>query len=135
MPFLADREALSLDDRLAAQRPGPVAVLYIDVDRLKSINDYLGHSAGDWFIRVFAQRLRVKVGGPGVIARIGGDEFFFVPNQPMSANDAQSFARQLRTMRQHGVLIGAELVSTHRLGQTSPRRPRPTYPCTGPRWP
>jgi GGDEF domain-containing protein len=80
-----------LDDRLAAQRPGPVAVLYIDVDRLKSINDYLGHCAGDWFIRVFAQRLRVKVGCPGVIARIGADEFVFVPNQPMSANDAQSF--------------------------------------------
>jgi GGDEF domain-containing protein len=85
MPFLADREALSVDDRLSVRPPGPVAVLYIDVDRLKSINDYLGHCAGDWFIRVFAQRLRVKVGRPGVIARIGGDEFVFVPNQPMSA--------------------------------------------------
>jgi hypothetical protein len=46
MPFLADREALSVDDRLAAQRrPGPVAVLYIDVDRLKSIDNYLGYCA------------------------------------------------------------------------------------------
>jgi diguanylate cyclase (GGDEF)-like protein len=110
---LHNRRALMahLHDRLAARRPGPVAVLYIDVDRLKSINDYLGHSAGDSFIRVFARRLRVKVGRPGVIARIGGDEFVFVPNQPMSPDDAQSFGRQLQTMMQDGVLIGAELVS------------------------
>jgi hypothetical protein len=79
-----------LDDRLAAPRPGPVAVLYIDVDWLKSINDYLGHCAGDWFIRAFAQRLRVKRGRLGVIARIGGDEFVFVPNQPMPADYAVS---------------------------------------------
>jgi diguanylate cyclase (GGDEF)-like protein len=85
--------------------------LYIDVDRLKSINDYLGHSAGDWFIRVFAQRLCVKVGRLAMIARIGGDEFVVVPNQPMSAHDAESFARQLQTMMQDGVLIGGELVN------------------------
>jgi diguanylate cyclase (GGDEF)-like protein len=110
---LHNRRALMahLHDRLATPRPGPVAVLYIDVDRLKSINDYFGHSAGDWFIRVFAQRLRAKVGRPGVIAGIGGDEFVFVPNQPMSADDAQSLARQLQAMMREGVLIGGELVS------------------------
>lgn len=110
---LHNRRALMahLCDRLKAQRPGPVAVLYIDVDRLKSINDYLGHSAGDWFIRVFAQRLGAKVGGLGVIARIGGDEFIVVPNRPMSADDAKSLARQLQTMMRDGVLIGGELVS------------------------
>lgn len=110
---LHNRRALMehLHYRLAALRPGPVAVMYIDVDRMKSINDYLGHSAGDWFIRVFAQRLRAKVGCPGMIARVGGDEFVFVPNQPMSAQDAESFARQLRMMLECSVLIGGEMVS------------------------
>ena len=110
---LHNRRALMahLHRRLAALRPGPVAVLYIDVDRMKSINDYLGHSAGDWFIRVFAQRLRAKVGCPGVIARVGGDEFVFVPNQPMSADDAESFARRLQLTLECSVLIGGEMVS------------------------
>ena len=51
-----------LGDRLKARRRGPVAVLFFDLDRLKAINDYLGHNAGDRFIRVFADRLRETVG-------------------------------------------------------------------------
>ena len=54
---LYNRRALvaHLSERLAAGSGGPVAVLYLDLDRLKSINDYFGHAAGDWFIQVFAQ--------------------------------------------------------------------------------
>ncbi|OBI05554.1 putative bifunctional diguanylate cyclase/phosphodiesterase [Mycobacterium scrofulaceum] len=109
---LHNRRALMahLHERLAKSRPGPVAVMYLDVDRMKSINDYLGHSAGDWFIRVFAQRLRLKV-GPGVIARVGGDEFVFVPNESMSADGAALLARQLQLTMQSSVSIGGELVS------------------------
>ncbi len=110
---LHNRRALMthLHSRLGTSRPGPVAVMFIDVDRMKCINDCLGHSAGDWFIRVFAQRLRMKVGSPGVLARIGGDEFVFVPDRPMSAGDAESFARQLQLMMECSVLIGGEMVS------------------------
>ena len=67
--FLADHDDLTglnnrrallahLDERLAEGRPGPVSALFFDLDRLKAINDYLGHTAGDWFIRVLAERLR-----------------------------------------------------------------------------
>ena len=57
---LHNRRALMahLDARLAAGQPGPVSALFLDLDRLKAINDYLGHTAGDWFIRVLAERLR-----------------------------------------------------------------------------
>ena len=56
---LHNRRALLayLDDRLRAGRPGPVSALFLDLDRLKAINDYLGHHAGDWFIQAFAERL------------------------------------------------------------------------------
>jgi GAF domain-containing protein len=68
---LHNRRALMahLSERLAAGRPGPVPVLYLDLDRLKSINDYLGHTAGDWFIRTFAEQLRSKAGVNSVTAR------------------------------------------------------------------
>jgi diguanylate cyclase (GGDEF)-like protein len=49
---------------LAAGQPGPVSALFLDLDRLKAINDYLGHTAGDWFIRVFSKRLREGAEGP-----------------------------------------------------------------------
>ncbi len=110
---LHNRRALisCLNERLAPGKPGPVAVLYLDLDRLKSINDYLGHTAGDRFIRLFAQRLRVRIGCLGMIARLGGDEFVVVPDEPMYPDAAEAFARQLQTMVQNRVLIAGELIT------------------------
>jgi hypothetical protein len=78
---LRNRRALlaHLSDRLAVRQPGPVAVLYIDLDRLKAINDSLGHAAGDWYIQTCADRLSACAGGQSMVARIGGDEFVVVP--------------------------------------------------------
>ncbi|MGO9098732.1 MAG: putative bifunctional diguanylate cyclase/phosphodiesterase [Mycobacterium sp.] len=97
---LPNRRALlaHLSDRLASQQPGPVAVLYLDLDRLKAINDCLGHAAGDWFIKDFGNRLRACAGGQSMVARLGGDEFVVVPDQPMSTHAADSFADRLRAM-------------------------------------
>jgi diguanylate cyclase (GGDEF)-like protein len=97
---LPNRRALlaHLSDRLAVQQPGPVAVLYLDLDRLKAINDCLGHAAGDWFIQGFADRLRTCAGNQSMVARLGGDEFVVVPDQPMSTHAADSFADRLRAM-------------------------------------
>ncbi len=73
---LSNRRALlaHLDERLRTGRPGPVSALFLDLDRLKAINDYLGHHAGDWFIRTFAERLREETGEADVIARLGGGD-------------------------------------------------------------
>ncbi len=100
-----------LSERLAAGKPGPVAVLYLDLDRLKSINDYLGHTAGDWFIRLFAQRIQECAGSQSMIARLGGDEFVVIPDQPMSPETAESFARRLATTLRERMAIGRHMIT------------------------
>ena len=109
---LYNRRALvaHLSERLSAGSPGPVAVLYLDLDRLKPINDHLGHSAGDWFIRVFAQRIRACA-GPSMIARLGGDEFIVIPDQPMSSGAAEAFARRLAGMLCERLAIGGHMIT------------------------
>src|ERR1700741_4435946 len=86
-----------LSDRLAAGCPGPVAVFYLDLDRLKSINDYFGHAAGDFFLRVFAERLQASMRGLGTVGRIGGDEFLVIPDRAMLTGEAETFAHPLQT--------------------------------------
>ena len=110
---LYNRRALvaHLSERLTAGSPGPVTVLYLDLDRLKPINDHLGHTAGDWFIKVFAQRIRVCAGSQSIIARLGGDEFVVLPNEPMSTETAQSFARQLGAMLRERLAIGGHMLT------------------------
>jgi len=65
-----------LEQALKAIRPGEqLAVLYIDIDEFKSVNDALGHSIGDELLRGVAERLRTCLKGTDVAARLGGDEF------------------------------------------------------------
>ncbi|QJR81192.1 EAL domain-containing protein [Alteromonas pelagimontana] len=53
----------------------PVVILYLDLDRFKTVNDTCGHRAGDTLIKEIAQHLQATLGGKGIIARLGGDEF------------------------------------------------------------
>lgn len=107
---LNNRRALiaHLDARLQPDQPGPVTALFFDLDRLKAINDYLGHSAGDSFIRVFAQRLTEGVDDKTVIARLGGDEFVVVPAEPISESKAEALAYQLQDSLRRRVWIDGE---------------------------
>ena len=71
---LLHREATRALD--AAPRPGGgVALLVLDVDRFKSVNDTLGHAAGDRLLQIVAERLMAVVRPADVVARLGGDEF------------------------------------------------------------
>ncbi len=118
---LHNRRALvaHLSERLVAGNPGPVGVFYIDLDRLKPINDYLGHAAGDWFIRDFARRLRAYAGNRTMAARIGGDEFVVIPDWPMSMASAETFADRLQSaLRERVEIQGHTVNSTVSVGVT-----------------
>ena len=110
---LHNRRALlaHLDERLSEGEPGPVSVLFLDLDRLKAINDYLGHHAGDWFIQAFAERLREESGDDDVIARLGGDEFVIVPAGPVDAEAAEALALRLQSALRDRVTIGGEMLT------------------------
>jgi diguanylate cyclase (GGDEF)-like protein len=64
--------------RLSAQSDERLAVLFVDLDRFKEINDTLGHGAGDELLRAAGERLLRALPADGVVARLGGDEFGIV---------------------------------------------------------
>jgi diguanylate cyclase (GGDEF)-like protein len=100
-----------LEQRLAPGQPGPVAMLFLDLDRLKAVNDYLGHNAGDWFIRIFAQRLRAETGDASMLARLGGDEFIVIPAGPMNMQHGEALARQVQGALRERVAIDGEMLT------------------------
>lgn len=110
---LPNRRALltHLDERLAADQPGPVTALVFNLDRLKAINDYLGHEAGDAFLRDFATETSAAMEGQGLIARIGGAEFVVVPSAAMDLADASRLAENLSSRLTDHVAIGGEVLN------------------------
>src|SRR5690606_36536449 len=77
---LLNRDAIlrQIDTRLQDPASNRIALLYVDLDRFKIVNDVLGHSAGDEVLVAAARRMRDAVGSEGLIARFGGDEFVVV---------------------------------------------------------
>ena len=78
------------------RRGAQLAVLYLDLDHFKSINDTLGHPAGDELLKAVAQRLRGCLRESDLIARLGGDEFAIVQTQLQDPKDAEILAQRLR---------------------------------------
>jgi diguanylate cyclase (GGDEF)-like protein len=110
---LLNRRALiaHLDNRLAKAQPDPVAILFLDLDRFKVVNDHIGQDAGDRFIKAFAELLRAAADVPSVIARFGGDEFVVVPAAPMDVDSAEAFAQRLQNRVHQPLVVDGESFS------------------------
>ena len=78
--------------RLDRHTDAVFAVLYVDLDRFKTINDTLGHGVGDDVLRAVGERLREAVRPADTIARVGGDEFVVLVEQIRDEHDAQVVA-------------------------------------------
>ncbi|MCU7993843.1 EAL domain-containing protein [Shewanella glacialipiscicola] len=71
------------------------ALMFIDLDRFKNINDSLGHTLGDQFLARIARMLERFVGDKGTVSRLGGDEFVILADTIHSPDDAADFVRKL----------------------------------------
>lgn len=87
-------ERLSLAIARGRHQPVALALLFLDIDHLKPINDRHGHAAGDQLIRSFAQRLKARVREGDLVARIGGDEFV-VLSEHLEASEAGRAAEEI----------------------------------------
>ncbi len=101
-----------------ARRSGEmVALLCIDLDRFKNVNDSLGHEAGDVLLKEVSQRFRYWVRASDTVARLGGDEFVIILEQMDDAKYAAVVAQKLISVLDQPVVVnGNELFVTISIG-------------------
>ncbi len=112
-----------LRDRCAHGRHGragtPFALHFLDLDRFKSVNDALGHAAGDRMLREVATRITTTLGEDDIVARLGGDEFAILQSGAGSAQEAAQFALRLReVLEQPFTLLGRSVQVSASVGIT-----------------
>jgi diguanylate cyclase (GGDEF)-like protein len=82
---------------LARRRGEEVAVYFIDIDKFKTINDTLGHHAGDEVLRAVARRLLDACRASDTVARLGGDEFVVLRSGPLTGAGIDELAIRVRS--------------------------------------
>ena len=113
------QEHLTLALALAQRRSRLVAVLFLDLDHFKLVNDSLGHSVGDALLKQVASRLKSSVREGDTVARVGGDEFTIVLQELAHREDAALVAQKvLRCIAQPVEVSGHRLYVTTSIGIT-----------------
>ena len=108
-----------LGEALEAARAGGwrLAVMFVDLDHFKALNDSLGHEAGDGMLCEVATRLRTALDGHSVAARLGGDEFLVLLPTLLAADDPVAMADQLLAcLGQPLQLVGKEVRPSASIG-------------------
>ena len=113
----------------ARRRPGSVAVLFLDLDRFKVLNDSLGHAVGDDLLVEVARRLERVMRSADTVARLGGDEFVVLAEDVADVDEALALARRLREAIAVPIPVGRRAAGRrHRQRRDRPVSSRPTPP-------
>lgn len=113
--LLEDRITQAIE--LSARRGTALAVLFLDIDHFKTINDTLGHDAGDQVLSAVAGRLSACVRSSDTVSRAGGDEFVILVLGDGKADDPAIIAEKiLKTLAKPHVLAGQKLSVTSSIG-------------------
>jgi diguanylate cyclase (GGDEF)-like protein/PAS domain S-box-containing protein len=103
--------------KVAAQNGQILAVLFLDLDRFKHINDSRGHETGDQLLKAVAQRLRDTLRGEDIVIRMGGDEFVVIMKSVRDADDVNEAARRITESLSSPVIVsGQPLITTASIG-------------------
>ncbi|SEN07833.1 diguanylate cyclase (GGDEF) domain-containing protein [Luteibacter sp. UNCMF331Sha3.1] len=100
-----------LEQALAAPETASLAVMFIDLDGFKSINDTLGHEAGDVFLRAVATSLRSSVRARDIVSRFGGDEFVVVVQTYGGMENLVRVCRKVLDLVSKPVSVSGQLVA------------------------
>ncbi|MCR4283518.1 MAG: EAL domain-containing protein, partial [Bauldia sp.] len=105
-----------MENALAAAGSSACAIMFVDLDQFKQVNDTLGHPRGDMLLRAVADRLRHLVRSTDIVARFGGDEFVIVQTPITGSDEAAVLARRIVAALSetyevdgHQVVIGASV--------------------------
>lgn len=88
------------------------ALLYIDIDRFKGINDQFGHAAGDGVLKASCNRMMACIRDSDSLGRLGGDEFVVLLEDLRAPEDAMEIAKKIQSAIALGVSVGGELIDT-----------------------
>ncbi|CAN5903082.1 hypothetical protein BH11GEM1_BH11GEM1_18270 [soil metagenome] len=101
-----------------ARRAGTMcAVLFLDLDRFKVVNDSLGHAAGDMVLKTVAERIRATIRAEDSVTRLGGDEFAVLGTEILVPDDALHLAERITAALKFPIIVdGQELFVTTSLG-------------------
>jgi len=113
----AFQEYLDRATAYAQRHGGNVALLYLDLDHFKNINDTLGHQAGDQLLQTVAARLKAGVRNEDFVARLGGDEFTVLVIGNQAARAAAAVAQKiLQTLSEPINLLGRDYIMSASIG-------------------
>jgi diguanylate cyclase (GGDEF)-like protein len=113
--FLAAHLPLAMEESRKTRTP--LAVLFLDLDRFKHVNDTHGHEVGDKLLQEVAQRIQSSVRAEDIVVRMGGDEFVVILNKIKTLEQAnETAARILASLNVPLVIAGKPLVTTVSIG-------------------
>ena len=107
------REQINHTIKVAKEKNAQFAILYIDIDRFKAINDNFGHHIGDHILKIVSQRMHSSIRKNDILARLSGDEFCILLNPWTAQNNTSDIINKITSPLQNPILIPEEKLSLH----------------------